>query len=310
MKILVAGAGAMGCSFAHKLTQIGQEVFLADAWQENIDKINKDGFNIKDLDITYNVKLPITKMEEFNEKVDLVVLFVKSMYLEQTLQKLEKVLTKDTKVLCLLNGLGHIDTLKKYVSEKNIVIGITLITASLKSMAEASLTAYADTVVSSIVDEGIDNAKEVAELIDKTGLPTKYTDNVKEQIWIKACLNGMYNPICAILDMYLGQLRNIENIQNIIENVINEFHIVAQKEGVNFSKDVARQKLYACIKEGYIGEYHYPSMHQDLRTNFRLTEIDYLNGYISRKAKEYGLSTPYCDLITFQIKALESKLKK
>ena len=55
-----------------------------------------------------------------------------------------------------------------------------------------------------------------------------------------------------------------------------------------------------CIKLLKAAE-HYPSMHQDLVQHKRMTEIDYLNGYISRKGKEYGIDTPYCDYVTQMI---------
>ena len=58
------------------------------------------------------------------------------------------------------------------------------------------------------------------------------------------------------------------------------------------------------------GRFHYPSMHQDLIQNHRKTEIDYLNGYVSKKGKEYGLSTPYCDAVTIIIHGRENMLVK
>ena len=51
-------------------------------------------------------------------------------------------------------------------------------------------------------------------------------------------------------------------------------------------------------------------MHQDLIQNHRKTEIDYLNGYVSKKGKEYGLSTPYCDTVTIIIHGRENMLVK
>ena len=58
------------------------------------------------------------------------------------------------------------------------------------------------------------------------------------------------------------------------------------------------------------GRFHYPSMHQDLIQNHRKTEIDYLNGYVSRKGKEYGINTPYCDTVTIIIHGRENMLVK
>ena len=54
---------------------------------------------------------------------------------------------------------------------------------------------------------------------------------------------------------------------------------------------------------------HYPSMHQDLIQNHRLTEIDYINGAVARKGVRLGIATPYCQMITDLIHAKESILE-
>ena len=51
-------------------------------------------------------------------------------------------------------------------------------------------------------------------------------------------------------------------------------------------------------------------MYQDLVQNHRLTEIDYINGAVWRKGQKYGVSTPYCQLITQLIHAKEQILCK
>jgi len=50
-------------------------------------------------------------------------------------------------------------------------------------------------------------------------------------------------------------------------------------------------------------------MYQDLINNHRKTEIDYINGAISRKGKKYDVPTPYCDFLTQLIHAKEEVLE-
>ena len=51
------------------------------------------------------------------------------------------------------------------------------------------------------------------------------------------------------------------------------------------------------VREGYIS-------HQDMK-NGRLTEIDYLNGAISKLGKKHNIQTPVCDAVTLMIHAKE-----
>ena len=49
----------------------------------------------------------------------------------------------------------------------------------------------------------------------------------------------------------------------------------------------------------------YPSLYQDIMKG-RKTEIDYLNGHVSRRGKELGLATPYSNAAVTVIKGVES----
>ena len=56
------------------------------------------------------------------------------MQLPSMLQNIEHIMNEDTKVLCLLNGLGHLEEIQKYVPRENILMGVTIWTAQLESL--------------------------------------------------------------------------------------------------------------------------------------------------------------------------------
>ncbi|MDV2556704.1 ketopantoate reductase C-terminal domain-containing protein, partial [Enterococcus faecalis] len=72
-------------------------------------------------------------------------------------------------------------------------------------------------------------------------------------------------------------------------------------------KQAVLQQIRSCYNRETIG-LHHPSMYQDLITNHRLTEIDYINGAIVRKGKVYGIATPYCQFLTELIHCKENLL--
>jgi 2-dehydropantoate 2-reductase len=49
-------------------------------------------------------------------------------------------------------------------------------------------------------------------------------------------------------------------------------------------------------------------MYQDLIRNHRKTEIDYINGAVWQKGKNYQIDTPYCAFLTQLIHAKEELL--
>ena len=123
MKITIAGAGAMGSRFGLMLHQAGHEVLLVDGWKDHVDAIQKEG-----LKANYNgeeivVKLPAVLQSEVTEEMtsDLIILFTKAMQLESMLTDLKPVIHDETRVLCLLNGIGHEEVIEAKANAEEIV---------------------------------------------------------------------------------------------------------------------------------------------------------------------------------------------
>lgn len=105
MRIAIAGAGAMGSKFGWHLKRANNNVTLIDSWDKNIAAVRKNGViaKVKDQEITE--KMPIYNPEEIDEQrenVDLLIVFTKSMQLEEMLNNLKPIISKNTYVLCLL----------------------------------------------------------------------------------------------------------------------------------------------------------------------------------------------------------------
>ncbi|EON3112914.1 2-dehydropantoate 2-reductase N-terminal domain-containing protein, partial [Enterococcus faecalis] len=112
MKIIIAGAGAMGSRFGLMLHQAGNDVIFVDGWPEHIEAIRKNGLVADFNGEVVTAKIPIypqTEVASIDFTADLVILFTKAMQLAGMLEALEHFLNKNTKVLCLLNGIGHED---------------------------------------------------------------------------------------------------------------------------------------------------------------------------------------------------------
>lgn len=310
MKIAIAGSGAMGCAYGHMLHQAGNQVFLLDNWEQHITNINSNGLQMTEVGQAKVSHIPACRPEEFNQEVDLILLFTKSLALEAMLQQIQHLLKDNTKVLCLLNGLGHTETVSKFVKPENILMGVTVLTASLNAPGKVSFTSYGKTELQNIVanEEAQQMAQEVVATFNKAGLPCEYSQDIQYSIWRKACLNGAMNSLSTILDANMFQVGTYSNTLELIKTILREFLAIAQVEGVTFDVDEFATTTYGFTSPNFSGSVHYPSMHQDLIQCKRRTEVDYLNGYIARRGVEYGIATPYNDLITQLIHAKETIL--
>ncbi|EFC06106.1 2-dehydropantoate 2-reductase [Bulleidia extructa W1219] len=305
MLTYIAGSGAMGCRFGYQLFKAGKEVILLDKWEDHIKAIQKDGLKIVG-DHEDCVHIPIMRPEEATQKADFIVLFTKAMQLETMLQSLKGIITDKTKVLCLLNGLGHEDVIKKYIPEKNILMGVTVWTAGLKGPGTALLTATGSVNLQSIDQSGEKEAMVFVDLLNEAGLKVTYDEDVVPSIWRKACVNGTMNSTCALLDCTIGEFFASEEALRVVDTIIHEFVMVGEATGVKLDEQAIKDYV---MHTSVVAAGHYPSMHQDLVQNHRLTEIDYINGAVAKKGDSLGIPTPYCHMITDLVHAKEHVLK-
>ncbi|RHW48785.1 2-dehydropantoate 2-reductase [Bombilactobacillus bombi] len=312
MKIAIVGVGAMGSRFALMLKHSGNEVTLIDGWQPNVEVIKAHGLQADFNGKHVQSKMPIYALDEVDQlqdyQPDLIIAFTKSNQLDEAFQKAQSLISPQTYVLCLLNGMGHEEILKKYVSEEHLILGITMWTAGLAGPGQATLFGNGNVELQNFAAVDKDFALEVEQVFAVAGLNPKYSDNVSYSIWRKACVNGTLNTLCSILDCNIGELGQTKESEALLKAIIAEFAAVAAHEGI----DLDQAEVFEHVAETFTADIadHYPSMYQDLIKNHRNTEIDFINGAVWRRGQEYGIATPYCALITQLIHAKEQLLNK
>ncbi|MGF2143131.1 2-dehydropantoate 2-reductase [Vagococcus fluvialis] len=310
MKIIIAGAGAMGSRFGLMLHQAKNDVILIDGWQEHIDLIKQNGLkaNFNGEEVVENISIyHQNDISSVDFSADLVILFTKAMQLDGMMQSINNMVGENTKVLCLLNGIGHEDVIKKYVPLSNIILGNTMWTAGLEGPGKAKLFGNGSIDLQNLGTDGKEAAEEVIEVLNAANLNAKYSDNILSSIYKKACVNGTMNGLCTILDSNMAGFGETDVADDIVEAIVSEFAAVAERENATLNVPEVLAQIKTCYNRETIG-LHHPSMYQDLIINNRLTEIDYINGAIVRKGKEYGIETPYCSFLTQLVHAKEQIL--
>ena len=297
MKIAIAGAGAMGGRFGFMLNRSGFDVTLIDQWQPHVEAVRKNGFKVTFNGKDFTEEIPMFFPEEVQDrKFDIIILYTKAMQLDTMLTALGPVLN-DTFVACLLNGIGHETVVEKYVPRDHILLGNTMWSAGLVGPGQINLLGDGNVELQNLGEAGKDTAQKIVDIFTKAGLGGIYSEDVTTTIYKKACLNGVVNGLCALLETTMAGFGETTAAWDITHSIINEFSLIAEKEGAIIDKELLTELMADTYDPNTIG-LHHPSMYQDLVLQKRLTEIDCINGYIAEKGKVYGIPTPYCQLIT------------
>ena len=107
-----------------------------------------------------------------------------------------------------------------------------------------------------------------------------------------------------MIDCNINQYGNYEKNLELTRAVLDEVTAVGRAEGIDVKQEIIEKNIENCFDPKTAG-LHYPSLYQDMK-NGRLTEIDYLNGEVSRLGKIHNIPTPVCDVITLMIHSKES----
>lgn len=305
MKIAIAGAGAMGGRVGLYLTESGQDVVLLDKWEDHVNAMNDKGITVHSYGEQTNHKVKARLMNEFNEPMDLVILLTKALTAEVTIDQLinQGVITNDTKVMSLMNGLGHGDMLKDKLSPEQVILAVTMWSAGLKGPGELILEGtgniefgYPD----GHVDEFIEKLKEI---LDKAKLNGMISEDIVTSIWNKALVNCCFNTYCSVTDKRIGEFGAYEKSDAMLIPLVKEIIAVGATKGAKLDFDATMEKFHKMYSPDVVG-LHYPSMTQDIH-NGRKTEVDFLTGAVSRFGDEAGIETPYCDILTHLVHQIE-----
>ncbi len=302
MKVAVIGAGAMGSIYGAHLARGGHDVWLIDLWQEHVDTINQYGLKIFYNNNPETVKIKATS-NPLNVKhtMDLLLVFVKSYHTEPALKNCMHLIGDETKLLTLQNGVGNVDILERFVSKSQILAGTTAHGANVRAPGQINHAGKGKTIIGRIDGNNMKSDEELVSSFIACGLETELRDGVEGLIWDKLLVNVGINPLTALLSIKNGTLLENEETEKLMEILVGEAWEVAKKGGLLLSHEDPVGHVKAIARA--TGE-NKSSMLQDILKG-RMTEIDFINGAIVYKGKEWGVATPYNELITLLIKAKE-----
>jgi len=301
MVIAIIGAGAMGCLYGAYLSR-ENEVIMLDSYEPQVNSINKNGIMLIEADGSEQVykKVKAYKSGTCKESVDLIIVFVKSTYTEEALQENKDLFGKNTFVMTLQNGAGNDRKIKKYVDEKNIIIGTSKHNAV--NLGEGKIKHGGSGITTIGSNYNADNVVEVvADCLRKSQIETEVSDDIQRIIWSKLFVNLSINTFTALIQTPIGYMIQNESAWNFAKRLVYEAVEVAEADGTYFDRREALEMVRdVCTKAGA----GYSSMYQDRNKKIKM-EIDAINGAIVEQAKLYGVPTPYNSLIVDLIHAVE-----
>lgn len=294
MKITVLGCGALGQLWLTALCKQGHEV---QGWLRvpqpycSVNLIDEDG-SIFNESLTANDP-------DFLAQSDLLLVTLKAWQVSDAVRALASQLPPTSPILLLHNGMGTIDELK--IVKQPLLMATTTHAAR----RDGNIIVHVASGVTHIgpAREQDGDYSYLADVLQQVLPDVAWHDNIRPQLWRKLAVNCVINPLTALWDCPNGALKNHPHE---VAALCAEVAAVIEREGLHTSADDIQYYVEQVIEST---AENISSMLQDVR-GLRHTEIDYITGYLLKRARAHGISVPENAHLYNMVKRKESEYER
>jgi 2-dehydropantoate 2-reductase len=305
VRIVIAGAGAIGGYIGARLARAGADVVLF-ARGEHLRAMQERGLRVSSPDGDFEVKPEVAGDLATIERADVVFLGVKAHSLTALAPQLRPLFGPDTVVVSTQNGIpwwyfqdhgGELDGLRLERVDPGGVIASAIeprrVVGSLAyfstDIAEPGVIHHTEGNRISVGEpDGTrsDRTRAIAEALIGAGFRCPITTRFRHEIWVKLLGNVAFNPISALTGGTLEELVRHPETSRLVREVMTETAAVAAKLGLELPISID-QRMAGAGKAGA----HKTSMLQDLEAG-RPMELEAVVGAVLELGERVAVSMP------------------
>jgi 2-dehydropantoate 2-reductase len=290
-RVVVVGAGAMGCLFAARLARAGRSVTLVDIDCNRLAAIADRGIHLHDETGDHIVPVMVAAAVDA-PKADMVLLFTKAMHSGSAIASVGHLADGNCYALTLQNGLGNAEAIAEVFTTSRTLLGVTDWPADLSPPNTVAAHGMGHVWLGALDHAGDAGAVAATDAFNAAAMQAQHDPDVLEAIWEKAAFNAALNALSTILDQPVGGLDSPEG-RMIASAVIDETIAVGRARGIMLNRERLIAKTDFALANH---KAHRPSMLQD-RLAGRPTEIDAINGQIVKAARQAGIAAPVTETL-------------
>lgn len=317
--ILVVGAGAVGVITAASLAKAGYQVDLVCKYDDYASMASKRGLKVSGFKGSYIQKVSsVASVEDIRGKRDIVILAVKANDIEDIGRRIIPILHSSSLVVSMQNGICEYD-LQRIVGAERVVGCIVGWGATMQTQGDVALTSGGDFVIGYPGREPDGALVELATILGSV-LPVRISSELMGQLYSKLIINSCITSLGAITGLLLGKMLLKRKARILFIEIIREAMELAHIIKINVAPYAGKLDYYSFIShKGLRGGLRQHLLILAIGLKYRRlkssslqslergrpTEIDYLNGFIARQGKEFGVPVPVNAAIVLMIHEIE-----
>ena len=323
MRVVIAGAGAIGGYIGARLARSGADVVL-HARGLHLRAMEARGLRVISPDGDVEVRPTVAGDLAEIGRADVVFLGVKAHSLTALAPSLGSLLGPETIVVSMQNGIpwwyfqGHGGELEGLRLERVDPDGV--IAAAIEPRRVVGSIAYFAT---DLVEPGVirhtegnrisfgepdgtksERTRRIAETLIAAGFRCPVTPRFRHEIWVKLLGNVAFNPISALTGATLEEIVRHPDVSRLVREVMGETEAVAARLGIEMPISIDQRMAGA----GKVGA-HKTSMLQDLEAG-RPMEIEAVVGAVVELGDRLGVSMPATRAMYACVKLLDDRRRR
>jgi len=334
-RVAIIGGGAMGSLFAAKLAAEA-DVRVFTSWAEHAAAATADGLLLHAIGGGSPAVARVAIMspaaygrggaggavEADAWRADVVLVLVKGGQTAPAALLAADVVSADGVVVTLQNGIGPMETLRGVLGERRVLFGSTAQAATMLGPGSVLHAGDGPTTIVAPIEALAPAARDVAMLLDATGLPAKVAP-ASEMAAVcvhKLTVNACINPLTALFGITNGEVAEAGKPRALLSRLHGE--VQAAAEGLSkplrraLGRDVelpASSAAFGALVPdlGFVLDvarrtrHNTSSMLADVKRGAS-TEIDFINGVVVEAAAAVGAAVPVNQSVISLVKAQAS----
>ena len=300
-KIAVVGAGAVGGYFGGLLARAGAPVVMIGR-PAFVEAVRKNGLFLDTLHFQESVQVEASTELSAARGAEIILFCVKTTDNAATARALAPLLAPGALVLSLQNGVDNVEQIRAAAGIEALPT-VVYVAASVPEPGRVKHVGRGDLVIGPQSEK----TERVAALFARANVPCRISQNIEGELWTKLVWNCALNAVSALGRAKYGQIAASADAWKVVENAVYEVLAVARAAGIHPpGLEDPQAALAGALKIATQMAEALSSTGQDLNRGKR-TEIDSLNGYVSRRGAELGVPTPVNHALYALVKLAEGR---
>jgi 2-dehydropantoate 2-reductase len=300
-KIAVVGAGAVGGYFGGLLARAGAPVVMIGR-PAFVEAVKKNGLFLDTLQFQESVRIEASTELSAARGAEIVLFCVKTTDNAATARALAPLLAPGAMVLSFQNGVDNVEQIRA-AAAIDALPTVVYVAASVPEPGRVKHVGRGDLVFGPQSEK----TGRVAALFSRANVPCRISENIDGELWTKLIWNCALNAVSALGHAKYGQIAASADARKVVETVVDEVLAVARAANIHPpGLEDPKVAIAGAMKIATQMAEALSSTAQDMNRGKR-TEIDSLNGYISRRGAELGVSTPVNHALYALVKLVEGR---